>query len=231
MAERIPVLIADDHPVFRRGLRDIIEEDGRYAVVAECSSGDEVPDAVNRLRPRVAVLDIEMPRLGGLEAALLLRHHGSETALVFLTMHDTEPMFRRAHDLGAMGYVLKDSALCDIVAAIDSAVLGRFFCSAPLAAYLDPRRIDAEEMASPIAGLPLLTPAERRVLLLIAENRTTGEIAEALSVSCRTVEGHRAHITRKLGLSGTHSLLRFALLHRDHLPVSPLPSWHERHDR
>ncbi len=222
-ADSIPVLIADDHPLFRRGLRDVIEEDGRYAVVAECSSGDEVLDCVRRLQPRASILDIEMPRLGGLEAALLLRHHRVQTAMIFLTMHDTEPMFRRALALGALGYVLKDGAMSEIVQGIDSALRGDFFCSAPLAAIASRRSDLADEEPEPVTGLTKLTPAEQRVLLLIAEDRTTEEIADDLCVSPRTIDGHRAHISRKLGLTGTHSLLRFALLHRGRLPVSPQP--------
>jgi DNA-binding NarL/FixJ family response regulator len=132
-------------------------------------------------------------------------------------------MFRRARELGALGYILKDGALSEIVRGLDSALRGDFYCSAPLNAYTQPRSGDDDDASGLVSGLTQLTPAELRVLLLIAENRTTEEIAEALCVSPRTVEGHRAHIGRKLGLNGTHSLLRFALMHRSRLPVSPHP--------
>lgn len=214
----ISVLIADDHPVYRRGLRDIIEEDGRFAIVAECADGEEVLAAVSRLEPRIVILDIEMPRLSGLETASVLMKKANAPILLFLTMHDTGQMFERAMELGALGYILKDEAMIEIIQGIDAVLGGDRYCSPALAGRLTSAPPKGNGGTANVhLALSRLTPAERRVLRLIAENRSTEEIADALFISPRTVEGHRGNISHKLGLSGSYALVRFALQNRNYL--------------
>jgi len=160
---------------------------------------------------------MEMPRMGGLETAALICRKKHAPAVLFLTMHDSEPMFQRAMQIGALGYVLKDSAVNEIVQALDTVVSGRKYVGGMLA------RLQHRGPAAPVEEsdaqvlLSLLTSAEKRVLKLIAENRTTEEIADVLCISPRTVEGHRANISHKLKLNGAYALVRYALLHRDAL--------------
>ncbi|MFA6232959.1 MAG: response regulator transcription factor [Bacteroidota bacterium] len=209
-------MIADDHPLFRRGLREVIEEDGRYAVVAECTDGSEVLEAVEQRHPRAVVLDMEMPRMGGLEAAALLRRKKRGPAILFLTMHNSEAMYRRAMEIGALGYVLKDTAADEIVQALDSVVDGIAYVGSAVHRLHDADAPSRDESDTLVLH-SRLTSAERRVLQCIAENMTTEEIAELLCISPRTVEGHRSNISHKLGLNGSYALVRFALLHRSAL--------------
>lgn len=194
------VLVAEDHPVFRRGLADALRGAG-FTVVAEVADGAAALDGIRAHAPEIAVLDIEMPGTSGFDAARALAEDAGRPALVFLTMHKDGAMLRRALELGARGYVLKDAAVSEIVACLDTVAAGRVYVSGAV----DAPRSDAASR---------LTPAERRVLELIAEDRTTADVAAALGISPKTVENHRANICRKLGLQGPQALLRYALAQR-----------------
>ena len=208
----IAVVLADDHPLFRKGLVEVLDEDGGFRVVAEAEDGETALDLVRRHRPDVALLDIEMPGQSGLAVAEAIRADGLDTAVVVLTMYSDPGVFRRALDLGARGYVLKDSAVTEIVACLHMVAAGRPYISPALSGQLLERSAD-----SPIAELEALaelTPAERRVLQLVARGLTSAEIADALGNSPKTIENHRSHICAKLGLTGPQALLRFALEHK-----------------
>ena len=217
MADDLTVMIADDHPIFRRGLREVIEGDGGLSVVGEAGDGEAALRLAEEKRPAVAVLDIDMPRLSGFELVAEFGRRHLPVAVVFLSMHKDEAMFNEAMRLGVRGYVLKDSAATDIVAGIRAVAAGQHFISPALSTYLIKRgeRLSAFVREQP--GLGGLTPAERRVLKLIADNKTSREIAAELFVSRRTVENHRTNICQKLGLRGSHSLLKFALEHKSEL--------------
>lgn len=205
---RITVLLADDHPIVRQGLRQVIERDTDLQVVAEANNGQEALDGITQHAPQVAVLDVDMPRLDGFQVAQALRKQQRDIAIIFLTVHREEGFLKKALDLGALGYILKDSAITDIVTGIKAVQQGQSFISPALVSHLVNRRA-----ASSTTGLDSLTPAERRVLQLIAQYKTTKEIAEALYVSPRTIETHRTNICQKLNLKGSHSLMKFALAH------------------
>lgn len=212
MTEPITVVIADDHPVFRQGLMDVLRGDAAFRVVGQAADGEAALELIRRQRPRIALLDLEMPRASGLAVAETVRREGLGTEVVILTMYRDTGMFRRALDVGAKGYVLKDSAATDIAACLNLVAAGRAYISPALSSELLDRR--AAQPVAELAAIAELTPAERRVLRLIAQSRTSVEIARSLGSSAKTIENHRSHICRKLGLHGPQALLRFALEHR-----------------
>jgi DNA-binding NarL/FixJ family response regulator len=214
MPAPIRLLIADDHPLLTAGLRQVIATDPRLEVVAEAADGAAALELLTAHQPDVAVLDIEMPQLTGFALLRQLRAQRISTAVVFLTMYRDEEMFNEAVDLGALGYVLKDSATTDIIGAIRAAAAGQPYISPAISAYLFNRAKRTATLVQQLPGLNDLTPTERRVLKLIAENNTSKEIAAELFISYRTVENHRANICQKLNLKGSHSLLKFAFDHK-----------------
>lgn len=213
----IRVLIADDHPIFRKGLRSTIEADSRLKVVAEAEDGDAALQQIEAFNPEIVVLDMEMPNKDGFEVMRTIQKRKLSVAVIFLTMYKDERFFNAALDLGVMGYVLKDSAVNDIVVSIKAVAAGQNFISPQLSTYLLSRRVRAASLIEQKPSLKNLTPAERQVLRLISANRTSKEIANELYISIRTVEKHRANVCEKLELHGSHALLSFALEHKSEL--------------
>lgn len=212
MTDPITVVIADDHPVFRQGLVEVLAAEGSFRVVGQAGDGEAALELVRRHRPRIALLDLEMPKASGLAVTEAVRREGLGADVVILTMYKDAGVFRRALDVGAKGYVLKDSAATDIAACLHMVASGRAYISPALSSELLERR--AAQPVAELAAVDQLTPAERRVLQLIAQSRTSAEIAATLGISAKTVDNHRSHICRKLGLRGPQTLLRFALEHK-----------------
>ena len=212
----IRLVIADDHPIVRQGLRQAIERDAGLQVLAEAGSGPEALERIAALGPEVAVLDIDMPGMDGFTVARELSRRGVAVEIIFLTIHCEEEYFNEALDLGAKGYVLKDSAITDIVSGIRAVASGQHYTSPALTSYLVDR---ARRPAAPAArpGLDALTPTERQVLKLLAEYKTSQEIADQLFISPHTVRTHRKNICMKLELQGNHALMKFALEHKARL--------------
>jgi DNA-binding NarL/FixJ family response regulator len=217
MQGEITLIIADDHPIFRRGLRQVIETDPHLKVVAEAGDGDTAISYLEELKPAVAVLDIDMPGKDGFAIADHTREHNLSVAIIFLTMHADEQIFNTALDAGVKGYVLKDDAVTDVIRAIRAVAAGENFISPELSTLLVRRANRAAALAREKPSLATLTLTEQRVLKLIAEYRTSREIADELHISFRTVERHRANICEKLDLKGSHALLKFATEHRSQL--------------
>lgn len=213
----VRIVIADDHPIFRRGLRGMIESEAGFTVVAEAEDGEIALDAIGEYDPDVVILDVDMPGKDGFEAASAIIRKNTAVGVIFLTMHNTESLFNAALDLGVKGYVLKDSALPEITDCIRAVAAGKNYISPPLSTYLINRsgRVDALKRRTP--GIYDLTPAERNILKLIAAEHTSREIAEKLFISVRTVDRHRANITAKLDLRGTNALVKFAISHKSEL--------------
>jgi DNA-binding NarL/FixJ family response regulator len=201
-------------PIFRRGLREIIEEKAGLLVVGEAEDGGPALGLIRAIHPRVAVLDLDMPHKDGFAVARELSADRLDVGLIFLTLHDDERMFNAALDAGVKGYVLKDSASTEIVSAIRAVAAGRSYVTPVLTDYLLNRGRASAAQASVVTAL---TPAERRVLKLVAEYKTSKEIADDLFISVRTVDRHRANIAAKLNLSGAHALLQFAVENRSAL--------------
>ena len=214
MKQEIRILIADDHPIMRQGLKQIIEIEPNLKVVGEAANGSEALAMIEELMPDAAILDVDMPHQDGFQVARSLIANKNPAAIIFLTMHSDEAMFHAALDLGAKGYVLKDSATTDIVAGIKSIASGKPFISPALSALLLNRRRRVNKLARQNPELDSLTPTERRILKLIAEDKTSKEIGEELFISHRTVHAHRANISNKLNLSGNLALVKFAITHK-----------------
>ncbi len=213
----IRILIADDHALIRKGLRQIVEADTRFTVIAEAANGAQALELICEHTPQIAILDVNMPERTGFEVAVELQKRKVETAIIFLTMHKDRTFFNKAMDLGAKGYLLKDSALEEIVTALNAVVRGQPFISPELSGHLLRRMDRIGLLAKQTPGLNDLTTTERRVLKLIASYKTSKEIAEELHIHYRTVDNHRTNIAAKLGLQGSHSLLKFAVEHQDEL--------------
>jgi DNA-binding NarL/FixJ family response regulator len=217
MTHRTKVLIVDDHPLFRGGLRQVILDDGRFELVGETGDGEDALRLIQEKKPDVAVLDVKLPGLTGLEIARKLQEKRSRTHVIMLTMHNEEDLFNRALDSGAMGFVLKENAVEEIVKAIVAVADGQHYLSSTISGYLVRRRHRSESLAKEKPGLDDLTKAELRILKLISMKKTSREIGAELFISPRTVEAHRANICSKLDLRGSHSLLQFALENRSSL--------------
>jgi DNA-binding NarL/FixJ family response regulator len=214
---RIKVVIVDDHRLFREGLRQVIATDSRFELAGESDHGDRALQLIQQTKPDVAVLDLNLPGMNGLELAAALQAKKSRTGLAVLTMLKDEQVFNQAMNLGVKGFVLKENATCEILNCIASVAAGEPYVSPSLTAYLLRRRSRAESLASRTPSLDDLTTAERRILKGIAQKRTTRQIAGELFISPRTVESHRANICAKLHLKGPNSLLQYAIEHRDAL--------------
>jgi DNA-binding NarL/FixJ family response regulator len=217
MTAETKIIIADDHPIFRRGLRQVIEEENNLKVVGEAENGIEALKLIEKLAPDVAIVDGHMPEMGGLELARTVRAGKLPVSLVFLTMFKDESMFTAAMEEGVKGYVLKDNAVTDIVACLRAVKNGEPFVTSSLTQFLlrQGRLGKAVPEESPL--LRSLTKTERRVLRFIAEEKTSKEIGEILFIHPRTVDNHRTNICQKLNLHGTNALLRFALTHKEEL--------------
>jgi DNA-binding NarL/FixJ family response regulator len=219
----ISVLIADDHPIFRAGLRQVIETHPNMRVVAEAGDGNEALATIETSGADIAVLDIDMPGRDGLEVARALRDRRSAIRVIFLTLHTDARFLDAALDAGAHGYVPKESAVAEIAGAIRSVYSGQQYVSPVLSTALITRRRRADALVKELPALDTLTPTEMKVLKLVAEIKTTKEIADVLCVSPRTVEHHRTSIAAKLDLHGSHALTRFAVKHQSALRQARRP--------
>lgn len=210
MNSRIKILIADDHPLFRQGLRKTLEAESAFRIVQEAGDGPSALRGILELKPNLCILDIQMPGLDGLEVVRQMRAKHSPTEVILLTMYKEEDLLNAALDLGVKGYVLKESAVDDVVESVRSVSRGQHYLSPALSAFLVRRRAGAEALQNAKPGLQRLTPAECRILTLIAQDKTSKEIADELGLSPRTVENHRSNICAKLDVHGIHSLVKFA---------------------
>lgn len=211
--EKIKLVIADDHHIFRKGILSIVSEDTGIEVTGEASNGDDALRLITEINPDIAILDIDMPGLSGLDVARKVKAQKLATKIVILTIHKDKEYFDEALELDIKAYVLKESIANDLLDCIKKVGAGDYYISPSISGYLVKR--DSSEGSN--SGLKLLTASELQILRLIAENKTSGQIAEELFRSIRTIENHRNNICSKLGLKGPHALLLFAIENRKKL--------------
>jgi DNA-binding NarL/FixJ family response regulator len=205
----ITVLLADDHKLVRQGLTAMLQKQPDLQIIGEASDGVEALEMVTTLQPDVILLDVMMPNLNGIEVARQMRQRDLKTHIVFLSMHANASYAVRALHSGALGYVIKDADLSEILQAIHNAFLGRRYLSTAIADDVLEMLLTSE--SDNTGSLESLSSREREVLQLIAEGNTNASIAEKLSLSVRTVEAHRAHIMAKLRITSQAELVRFAV--------------------
>jgi two-component system, NarL family, response regulator NreC len=209
--KKIRVLLADDHTLMRRGLRLIVEQQPDLVVVGEAEDGRQAVALAASLKPDVAVLDIGMPNLNGIEAAKQIAEGESGAAVVILSMHSDETYILRALKAGARGYLLKDSAESDVARAIRSVAEGKSFFSPAVSKVLLEDYVKKLQRTGSEDSYDLLTPREREILQLIAEGKSNKEAANLLHLSVYTVETHRANLMEKLKLKSVPELILYAV--------------------
>jgi two-component system response regulator NreC len=208
---KLRLLLGDDHTLMRQGLRKILEERADWEIVAEVGDGREAIRKVAALKPEVAILDIGMPLLNGIDATKQIVRRSPETRVLILSMHSDEGYVTRALQAGATGYILKDSAGKDLLKAISSVAAGQAFFSPAIA------RLMLDDYVRRVAGTGVadkfetLSAREREIFQLVAEGRTNKEVAELLEISPTTVETHRARILQKLDIHNTAELVLYAV--------------------
>jgi DNA-binding NarL/FixJ family response regulator len=213
--EKLKLLVADDHPIMRRGLKFILQAENDFDVAGEASDGEQAFNMLKQSLFDAAILDVEMPKLSGLEAARKLLEEKIPIKIIFLTMYKDEDMFNEAMDIGAMGYVLKESAAEDIVECIHTVTAGKYYISPLISSFLMNRQLQLQNLSASTPSINDLTKSERLILSMIASEKTTKQISEELHISHKTVENHRSNISKKLNLQGSHSLIKFALSHKN----------------
>jgi DNA-binding NarL/FixJ family response regulator len=216
LADQVKVVLADDFPVVRKGLKASIQEEASLKVVAEASDGEEALKLIRTHRPQLAVLDIDMPKLDGLGVVKELTRLKLDTRAIILSFHNDEDIFRAALAAGAKGYLLKESAMEEIVGAIQAVLAGKTYLSSAIALQL----LQTDQSAKAGDENPLLrdlTLSERRILRLVADGLSSKEIGDQLSIHYRTVENHRSNMCRKLNIEGANALLRFAIQNKEAL--------------
>lgn len=206
------ILLVDDHQIVRVGLRSILKSEPKFEVIGEaCDGGAEALQCVARLRPDVLVTDVQMPELNGIEVCQRVSSEYPQTQIVILSMYDSATFIKEAFAAGALAYVLKRSSTDDLVIAIHEALAGRRYVSPAIAAQVAYRQFERSLSADGANPYEQLTSREKQVLAFLAKGLTNVEIAAKLKLSRRTIEGHRANLYRKLGVSTQVDLIRFAI--------------------
>lgn len=206
----IRVLVADDHAVVRDGLRALLDAQPDLSVVGTAGDGREAVRQVQRLLPDIAILDIAMPELNGIDAAQQIRQVAPETGIIMLSMHASAEHILRALQAGARGYLLKDSAGAEVAAAVRGVHAGARYLSRQIAEAMLDDYIRQRQSSSPLDNL---APREREILQLIVEGKSSAQVAESLSLSTKTVETYRSRMMQKLGISDLPGLVKFAIQH------------------
>jgi DNA-binding NarL/FixJ family response regulator len=207
---KLELLVADDHDIVRRGLRDLLEKEPGWKVVAEAANGREAVEKTKELKPDVSILDISMPSLNGLEAARQIVASGSPTKVLILTVHHSDPLIQQMLKAGVRGYVLKSDAASELVHAVEAVHRNKtFFTSNVPQVFLDERKKPPKNNGQDHALR--LTPRQREIVQLLAEGKNSREIAATLGTTFKTVETHRANIMRRLECHSVTELVRYAI--------------------
>jgi len=210
MKDKVTIIIADDHRIFRKGLKSLLSEKEQIQVMAEADDGDEALEMARKHKPKIVIMDIGMPKMDGIEATRQIRERLPETEVIILSMHAKKAYIDQVLQAGAKGYVLKDSDEENLIAAINTVYNGGFYLDSPIADQVlsdyfgGSAKRELKEQADP------LSEREKEVLKLLAEGHSNQEVADILCISRKTVENHRAHIVRKTGVQGQVGLTKYA---------------------
>ena len=210
MRDTIKVILAEDHRIFRKGLKSLLSEKAHIEVLAEADDGDETLRKASQYKPHIVIMDIGMPKMDGIEATRQIRERLPDTEVVILSMHAKKAYIDQVHKAGAKGYVLKDSDEDNLIAAINTVHNGGYYLDSPIAdqvlsGYFGGKtKRELQEQADP------LSEREKEVLRLLAEGHSNQEVADILCISRKTVENHRANIVRKTGVQGQVGLTKYA---------------------
>jgi DNA-binding NarL/FixJ family response regulator len=206
MTDQIKVIIADDHPLLMQGLIYVLNKNESIKIIGEAEDGEKALTLIRNLKPDLAILDIQMPKIDGFEVAKTILKEKMLTKIIVLTMFKDEELINKVIELGIKGYVLKENAVIDILNCIKSVMDDKFFIS-PQASDIYIKQREKKKKNEDDA----LTPSEEKILNFIAASKSSKEIAEELFISVKTVENHRSNICKKLGITGNSALLKYAL--------------------
>jgi len=206
MSDKLKIIIADDHPLLRQGLVFILNKNEDFKIVGQAADGQEALDLIRELKPDIAILDVQMPKLDGFDVAKIVLREKHTTKIIFLTMFKDPELIKKVVELGIKGFVLKENAINDIVNCIESVAGDKFFISPQVSDILFKQKDKKKKQEDDI-----LTPSEQKIVNLIAHGKGSKEIAEELFVSIKTIENHRSNICKKLGITGNSALLKYAL--------------------
>jgi DNA-binding NarL/FixJ family response regulator len=220
---KLRILVADDHELVRHGIRGILRARRGWRVIGEASNGQEAVEKTHKLKPDVAILDVSMPNLDGLQATRQIREASPNTKIVVLTMHESDQMVHRVLEAGALGYVLKSDLAANLVKAVKDVSAGRLFLTPRVSDIVLKGFLNSADQADPATQTRARpTPREVEIIQLLAEGKANKVIAANLGITIRTVETHRARIMVKLGLHSLAGLLHYAI--RQKIVTLPDPS-------
>lgn len=215
MAKTPTVVIADDHPIFLLGLKSVLEKmTDEFDLIGVAENGSQAWDLIKNKKPDIALLDIEMPDMSGLDICEKVRSENLFTKVIALTVHKDEDIFNQALEAGVHGYILKENSINDLSEGVKTVLSGNFFFSASVSSFLLNRSARANSADSEIKGRRL-TKTEKYVMRMIADGHTSNEIAKKMRISVKTINNHRANICKKLNLKGTNSLLVYAMKNKE----------------
>lgn len=205
------IVVADDHELVRRGIRDLLQAQGNWKVVGEARGGREAIKIVKRLKPDIAIVDITMPDMDGLEVTRRIRDIARETQILILTMHESDQMVRRVMEIGARGYVLKSDMAAQLIQAVKDLANGKISLTPKVSEMVLEGFLKAGESKQPENGHAQPTPREIEIIRLLAAGKTNKEIAAELGITLRTVETHRGRVMMKMGLHSLTELIHYAI--------------------
>jgi len=205
------ILIVDDHPLFRKGIKSVLKEDTAIEVINEAGNSAEALAMLEKETYDIVILDLQMPGMSGIELSRTIKLWYKNISIILLTMHKDERIFINSLDYGLDAYILKENAVEEVVKAVHVVADGNFYLSPSMSEYMVQKSMKQKKLADENPGIKILSEKEKEILNMIVQNKTTKEIAEALFVSYKTIENHRANICKKLNISGCNALLKFII--------------------
>ncbi|MBX2974966.1 MAG: response regulator transcription factor [Ignavibacteriaceae bacterium] len=202
--KKIRIVVVDDHALLRSGLIELINKQSHLEVIGEASDGNDAIEKISKLKPDIAIMDIQMPKKDGFEAAQIILKTFPTIKVIFLTMYKEEKLIKKVFELGIKGYILKESAIIDVINCIDAVSRDEFYLSPQVSHLL-------LSTTTPKQTYQELTATENQIIGLISKGKSSQEIADELFISIKTVGNHRGNICKKLGITGNSALLKFAL--------------------